>query len=128
MERIILKSKREPIEIHIIGHDAIEHCKDKIESTSPFCGVYLDNPKSWEKNNIVASPLDHVYEDGSAIQLGDRVEIEIAKKTTKRGKIVFLQSAYGIQMFESGIERFTPLCCFSDSVKITKLALGESHV
>ena len=128
MERIILKSKSEGVEIHILTHGgSAEHADSIIEkhvgkpqSSGLFCGIDLDNLEDWERIEVPNSERDHSYKDGADIRLGDLVNIALSGGTTRSGTIKMQQQAYGISTFESGDERFTPLCCFSESVQITK--------
>lgn len=123
MKRMILKSKSEPIEIHIIGDDAINHALEMIDGASgaTFLGVNVDDLQNFRRFNVEDSMNDHKYQNGNPIQLGDRVEIEIAKGVLKRGEIKFHEQAYCFASFESGNFRFTPLCCFANTVKFHKV-------
>jgi hypothetical protein len=123
MKRMILKSKIEPVEIHIIGDDAIEHALKIIDgaSTAMFLGVEIETLNDFRSFSVESDIDDHKYPNGNPIQLGDRVEIEIAKGVFKRGEIKFQQQAYCFASFESGTFRFTPLCCFGKNVKFHKV-------
>ena len=123
MKRMILKSKTEPIEIHIIGDDAIKNALEVINEPddAEFFGVYIKDLMNFRQFTVEDSMNDHKYPNGNPIQLGDRVEIEIAKDVFKRGEIKFHEQAYCFASFESGTFRFTPLCCFANTVKFHKI-------
>lgn len=52
--------------------------------------------------------------------MGDELDVEISKTTTKKGVIKFEQSAFGVQFDASHKNLFTPLCCFGEQVKFSK--------
>ena len=81
MKRLILKSKDEPVEIHIVGESAITHASYMLDCgiSNHFFGVCLDDVPSWNQHLITPAFMEHTYVDGKEIQLGHQVEIEIAR-------------------------------------------------
>lgn len=117
MKRLILKSKHFPVEIHVVGLDAIELFKENTQTAK----ISFENPNEWYSFNVESHIQDHKYVGGGEINIGDHVEIEIAKGVLKRGEIVFSQQAYCFKTFESHMTRVTPICCFAPEVKFHKI-------
>ena len=119
MKRVILKHIDEPVEIHVIGSSAIDHMKKMLENNSMFLDIGLDSQHNFKMFEKETNHLEYVT--GTPIQLGDTMEVEIAKGVFKRGTVVFDQMAYCFRSFESGNTRTTALCNFNPTVKFHKI-------
>lgn len=123
LERIIMVSSCKGVEVHVIGEDSINHFKEMSKDSNGefrFSGVAMDVRDSWIEVKSEKDFLDHFYEDGSRICLNDTVTALVAKGIKRTGKVVFRQSAYGLLIHDSGVDRFTPFCCFAKTVVFSK--------